>query len=121
MVVSDNGKEFVSKDLKDWLAAQGSKKIDTPLSPPRSNGLAERAVQTMKRSLKVYNKDIGCSLITYIYKVFFNHRKSSNARGETPVKFLLEKRLRNFVVGFHEFVEKVLYKPTLNHEPKELP
>ena len=30
-VVFDNGKEFVSKDLKDWLEAQGGKKIDTPL------------------------------------------------------------------------------------------
>ena len=58
-VVSDNRKEFVSKDLKDWLAAQGCK------DSPRSNGLAERAVQALKRSLKFYNKDIGCSLTTY--------------------------------------------------------
>ena len=85
-VVSDNGKEFVSKDLKDWLAAQGCKKIDTPLYSPRSNGLAERAVQTLKRSLKFYNKDIGCSLTTYIDKVLFSHRNSSNARGDTPAK-----------------------------------
>ena len=43
-VVFDNGKEFVSKDLKDWLEARGCKTIDTPLYSPRSNGLAERAV-----------------------------------------------------------------------------
>ncbi|MEL7079444.1 MAG: RNase H-like domain-containing protein [Cyanobacteria bacterium J06582_2] len=57
-VVSDNGKEFISKDLKDWLTAQGCYKTDTPLYSPRSNGLAERAVQTMKRSLKFYNKTL---------------------------------------------------------------
>ena len=99
-VVSDNGKEFVSKDLKDWLAAQGCKKIDTPLYSPRSNGLAERAVQTLKRSLKFYNKDIGCSLTTYIDKILFSNRNSSNARGDTPAKLLLGKNLRNPVVGF---------------------
>ena len=66
-------KKFVSRDLKDWLAAQGCKKIDTPLYSPRSNGLAKRAVQTLKRSLKFYKKDIGCSLITSIDKVLFSH------------------------------------------------
>ena len=40
-VVSDNGKKFVSKDLKEWLTAQGCYKSDTPLYAPRSNGLAE--------------------------------------------------------------------------------
>ena len=120
-VVSDNGKEFVSKDLKDWLAAQGCEKIDTPLYSPRSNGLAKRAVQTLKRSLKFYNKDIGCSLITYLDKILFSHRNSSNARGDTPAELLLGKNLRIPVVGFYEVGEKVMYKPTSNHEPKELP
>ena len=119
-VVSDNGKEFVSKDLKDWLEAQGCKKIDTPLFSPRSNRLAERAVQTLKRSLKFYNKDIGCSLTTYLDKVLFSHRNSSIARGNTPAKLLLGINLRNPVVGFFEVGEKVLHKPTSNHEPKEL-
>ena len=59
MVVSDNRKEFVSKDLKDWLAAQGCKMIDTPLYSPRSDGIATRAVQALKRRQKIYNKDIG--------------------------------------------------------------
>ena len=118
--MSDNGKEFVSKDLKEWLAAKGCKKIDTPLYSPRSNGLAERAVQTLKRSLKFYNKDIGCSLTTYIDKVLFSHRNFSNARGDTPAKLLLGKNLRNPVVAFYEVGENVMYKSTSNHEPKEL-
>ena len=118
--MSDNGKEFVSKELKDWLAAQECKNIDTPLYSPRSNELTERAVQTLKRSLKFYNKDIGSSLTTYIDKILFSHRNSSNARGDTPAKLLLGKNLRNHVVGIYEVGEKVMYKPTSNHEPKEL-
>ena len=118
--MSDNGKEFVFKDLKDWLAAQACKTIDTPLYSPRSNGLAEREVQTLKRSLKFYNKDIGCSLNTYFDTILFSHRNFSNARGDTPAKLLLGNNLRNPVVGFFEVGEKVMFKLTSNHEPKEL-
>ena len=92
----------------------------THLCIRRKQWLAERAVQTLKRSMKFYNKDIGCSLTTYIDKVLFSHRNASIARGDTPAKFLLRKNLRNPVVGFYEVGEKVMYKPTLNHEPKEL-
>ena len=53
-------------------------------------------------------------------KILFSHRNSLNARGDTPAKLLLGKYLRNPVVGFYEVGEKVMYKPTSNHEPKEL-
>ena len=94
-IVSDNGKEFLSKDLKNWLAAQGSKKNGTPLYSLRSIGVAEKAVQTLKRSLKFYNKDIGCSLTTYNAENFFSHRSSSIARSDTPVKSLFGKNWKN--------------------------
>ena len=50
----------------------------------------------------------------------FSQRKSSNARGDTPAKLLLRKNLRKPVVGFYEVGEKVMCKPTSNHEPKAL-
>ena len=34
--------------------------------------------------------------------------------------YYLEKNLRNPVVGFYVVGEKAMYKPTSNHEPKEL-
>ena len=80
-----------------------------------------RAVQTLKP--EILHEDSGCSLTTYIDKillVLFNHRKSSNAGGDTPAKLLLGNNLRNGVSRFYEVGEKVLYKPTSNHEPKEL-
>ena len=71
--ISDNAKEFVCNDLKDWLSTQGCKKVDTPLYSPRSNVLAERAVQTLKKSLNFYNKSLRCSIDTNIKKVLFSH------------------------------------------------
>ena len=98
---------------------RGCKKIYTHLYPPESNEVAARAVQSLQRSLKLFKKDIGCSLSTYIDKCLFSQKIPSNARGETPAKLLPGINLRNPVVGFYKVGEKVLYKPTSNHELKE--
>ena len=119
-VVTDKGEELVSKDSKEWLTAHGCYRSDAPLYSPRSNGLAKRAVQTSKRSLKIFNENIGCSLGIYIYKVLISHRNSLNARGNTPAKLLLGRSLRNPILGFYDIGQKVMYKPTVNHEPWEL-
>ena len=50
--VSDNGPETVSGDLKQWCESLGIRKMETPVYHPRANGLAERAVQTVKRALQ---------------------------------------------------------------------
>ena len=92
-VVSGNRKEVVSEYFKDWMTTQGCCKSDTPLYSPRKNGLAKRAIQTMEHSLKFFNKNIGYFLGTYIDKVMFTHRNSSNARGYTPEKLLLGRGL----------------------------
>ena len=94
--------------------------MDTPLYSPRSNGLAERAVQTLKKSLNFYNKQLGCSLPTYIDKVLFSHRNSSTAKGATPAKLLMGRSLRTPIIGFYDIGERVIYQPTINHQPKEL-
>ena len=51
-LVSDNGPEFVSGDLKQWCELLGIKKMESPVCHPRANGLSERAVQTVKRALQ---------------------------------------------------------------------
>ena len=49
-LLSDNGPEFVSGDLKPWCESLGIKKMESPVYHPRANGVAERAVQTVKPS-----------------------------------------------------------------------
>ena len=51
-LVSDNGLEFVSGDLKQWCESLGIKKIESPVYHSRVNGLADTAVQTVKRHFK---------------------------------------------------------------------
>ena len=52
MVVTDNGSNFVSKELEAFLKQNGIRHIKTAPYYPSSNGLAERAVQTFKEGMK---------------------------------------------------------------------
>ena len=60
-LVSDNGPEFVSDDLKQWCESLGIKKMESPVYHPRANGLAERAVQTVKRALQALSPNLNMS------------------------------------------------------------
>ena len=73
-LISDNRKELVWQDFKEWLNSQGCGKVDTPLYSPRSNGIAERAVETLKKGLEFYNPHMGSSLASYLDEVLFSHR-----------------------------------------------
>ena len=52
MVVTDNGTCFVSSEFEQFLRSNGVKHTTSAPYHPASNGLAERAVQTVKRGLK---------------------------------------------------------------------
>ena len=55
-LVTDNGTQFTSAEFKEFCDMFRVKHITTPPYHPRSNGLAERFVDTLKRALK---KSIG--------------------------------------------------------------
>ena len=60
-LVSDNGPEFVSSDLKQWCESLGIKKMESPIYHPRANGIAERAVQTVKRAIQARSPNLNVS------------------------------------------------------------
>ena len=57
-IVSDNGPSLVSSEFKKFLQLNGIRHITSaPYHHPSTNGLAERAVQTVKQGLKQMEGD----------------------------------------------------------------
>ena len=90
-LLSDNGPQFVADEFKAFLRHNGVKHVTSSPYHPRTNGLAERFVRSvktiMKKCNKVNNKEINLFLMTY--------RITPHATtGETPAKLLIGRNLR---------------------------
>ena len=81
-LVSDNGREFVSGDLKQWFESLGIKKKESPVYHPRANGLDERAVQTVKRAPQAWSPNLNVSFGAFLQRALMRHRNTSKTRGK---------------------------------------
>ena len=111
-IVSNNAKEFISDYLNRWIEVRGARKMELPPYFPRSNGSAERAVQTVKRFIRCwstsqFHKDFG----SYLRKVLFHHRISSTSRGTSPAELVFGRKLKIPVVSKFQQGQKIWYKP----------
>ena len=70
-VVTDNGTCFTSDEFEAFLKANGVRHLMSAPYHPASNGLAERAVQIVKRGLKKVTQG---TLNTHLAKVLFAYR-----------------------------------------------
>lgn len=90
-VVSDNGPQFVSAVFREFLARNGVQHLKTAPYHPQSNGLAERAVRTIKEGLK---KNPGTNLNTRISQFLFRYRRTPVKDGKSPAEHLLGYQIR---------------------------
>ena len=109
-LVSDHGPEIVSGDLKQWCESLGIKKLESPIYHPRANGLAERAVQTVKRAFQAWRPNPNVSFGAFLQTALMTHRNSSKMRSKTPVELLLGRRVRLPAIADLDLCENVLFK-----------
>ena len=92
-VVTDNGSSFTSEEFRTFMSDNGITHVTTAPYHPSSNGLAERAVQTVKRGLKATKGD---SLQERLSKFLFTYRLTPHTTtGIAPAQLLMNCRLRS--------------------------
>lgn len=92
MVVSDNAPNFVSEEMEQFCKNNGIKHVTPAPYNPASNGLAERAVQTLKEGLRNFSKG---SLETRICRFLYNQRKTVHSTtGKSPAELMFNRRFK---------------------------
>ena len=101
-----------AKTLLHSSAAMASKHLTSAPYHPASNGLAERAVQTLKNALR---KDPGwVSLGTQISRFLFRYRITPHSTtGVTPAELLMGRRLRSRLDLLHPDISERVRKRQL--------
>ena len=94
VIVSDNGTAFTSDEFALFVQRNGIRHLTSAPYHPASNGLAERAVPTLKSALK---KDPGgVRLETQICHFLFRYRITPHSTtGILPAELLLGRRPRS--------------------------
>ncbi|XP_055623100.1 uncharacterized protein K02A2.6-like [Toxorhynchites rutilus septentrionalis] len=99
-LVTDNGRQFVSEDFERYCEQNGILHLKTPPYHPQSNGLAERFVDTFKRTLKKITSG-GEALREAIATFLLCYRSTpcrSAPQGKSPGELLLSRPLRTSLI-----------------------
>ena len=93
MLVTDNGSVFTSSEFADFVKRNGIQHVTSSPYHPSSNGLAERAVQTLKGGLK---KLVCGSLETKLARFLFKYRLTpQTVTGVSPAEMMFGRPLRS--------------------------
>ena len=103
-VMSDNGSGYISADFRAAIALLGTRHIRTRPYTPRTNGKAERFIQTMLRLwayIRPYNSSDERAAALAPWLVWYNRqRPHGSLQDRTPVETLKDLR-RDNLVGDH--------------------
>ena len=92
-IVTDNGPSFTSDEFKRYMQANGIKHITSAPYHPATNGLAERAVQTMKQGIRqMQNGSIEEKLAKFLFKYRITPHSTT---GVSPSELLMGHRIRS--------------------------
>ena len=99
ILVMYNRPTFSSQEFATFVKANGMKHVTSIPYHPASKGLAEKAIQTFKATLKKLTKG---SLDKRVMQFLFNYRITpQSTTGQSPSDLLFERRLRSHLDLLH--------------------
>ena len=108
-LVTDNGAQFTSSEFESFLSNNGIRHIKTSPYHPASNGLAERAVQVFKETMKKLPSSD--SIETRLSKFLFWYRLTPHSTTGVPPSALLLGRVSRSLLD--------LLKPSLSTKVRQ--
>lgn len=93
LVVADNGPPFNSQEIREILENNAIKYKNSPPHHPQSNGLAERAVQTIKDKLKKFTVDAKYRNLDIQEKldlILMSYRNTPTSVSKAPSKLIFK-------------------------------
>ncbi|PAA68677.1 hypothetical protein BOX15_Mlig034486g1 [Macrostomum lignano] len=95
VVVTDNGPNFVSQEMESFMSSNGIRHVKVSPYHPASNGLAERAVQTVKAALA---KGQPAALQTRLARFLLTYRVTPHSTtGVPPSQLMMGRPLRTLL------------------------
>ena len=87
--MSDNGAAFTSTEFQTFVQRNGFRHIRSAPYHPATNGLAERAVQTVKNALRKTSGDIDTCLSRFLFQYRITPHSTT---GRSPAELLLGRK-----------------------------
>ena len=107
-LVSDNGSVFTSQEFTNFVKSNGIDHIKTAPYHPSSNGLAERAVQVLKKGLSLAKQG---TLSYRLTQVLFSYRITPHSMtGISPAELLMGRKLQSRLDLLHPNLEQTVHK-----------
>ncbi|UYV76537.1 K02A2.6-like [Cordylochernes scorpioides] len=107
-LVSDNGTGFTSEEFRQFMTRNGIRHLRTAPFHPSSNGLAERAVQTIKTGLKKVQQG---SISQRLAEILLGYRRTPIASiGKSPSEMMFGRNIRSLL-------DLILPNPGKSEEP----
>ena len=123
LIVSDNGTSFTSLEFEEFTKRNGIRHITTAPYHPASNGLAERAVQTLKEGLR---KMVDGDMDTRLARILYRYRMMPHTTtGVSPAELLMGRKLRSHLdllqpdMSSHVMIKQAAQKSGFDKSSKE--
>ena len=87
--MSNNGTAFTSAEFQFFVKANGFRHVRSAPYHPATNGLAERAVQTLKNALKCMAGDVETCLARFLFQYWLTPHSTT---GQSPAELLLGRK-----------------------------